>query len=62
MGQFIINTGKDMKKVVLSSMILMLLMVGCSQKPLWFEGTFDDAKALAANEGKLVLVDFYSPG
>jgi hypothetical protein len=41
---------------------LILLTTGIAQAAIWFEGSFDQAKAQAQQEKKLILVDFFSAG
>jgi len=51
-----------MKKSISVVILAFLLLAGCSQKSVWFEGSFEDAGKNAEANGKLLLVDFYSPG
>ena len=47
----------------LAVMILILLASSLfAQSANWFEGSFEEAKAKAAQENKHILVDFYSDG
>ena len=51
----------NMKKLFAFSAIL-LVFVSSAAGQIWFKGTLDDAFTQAKNEGKMVLVDFFSPG
>ncbi len=50
-----------MKKQLALS-LLLLVFVSSAAGQNWFKGTLDDAFIQAKNEGKMVLVDFFSPG
>jgi len=54
-----------MRKGLTVLAVLMLLSVaGCQHEsaPFWFEGeSFEAAQEQARTEGKLILIDFYSP-
>ena len=43
-------------------LLLLLVFVSSAAGQNWFKGTLDDAFTQAKNEGKMVLVDFFSPG
>lgn len=51
-----------MKKV--TAFLLMLLFASSSfaQTSIWFNGTYDDAKAKAQQENKLIFIDFFKTG
>jgi len=49
-----------MKKAILPLIILILVSTAFAQN--WFKGTFDQALVQAKNEGKKVLIDFFSSG
>jgi len=51
-----------MKKVVTFLFILLFASSAFAQSSVWFDGSFDDAKAKAEKEGKLILINFYSDG
>lgn len=51
----------NMKKQLALS-LLLLVFVSTAAGQNWFKGTLDDAFTQAKNEGKMVLVDFFSPG
>jgi len=51
----------NMKKLFAFSLIL-LVFVSSAAGQNWFKGTLDDAFTEAKKEGKMVLVDFFSPG
>ena len=40
----------------------LVLFVSSAAGQVWFEGTFEDALVKAKDEGKLVLIDFFSDG
>jgi hypothetical protein len=48
------------KRLALS--ILLLIFVSSAAGQNWFKGTFDEALGKAKNEGKMVLIDFFSGG
>jgi len=48
------------KKLAFSLLFLILASSAAGQN--WFKGTVDKALDQAKNEGKMVLVDFFSPG
>ncbi|MCK4556102.1 MAG: hypothetical protein KAU47_01195 [Candidatus Aminicenantes bacterium] len=50
-----------MKKLFAFS-LLLLVFVSSAAGQNWFKGTLDDAFTEAKKEGKMVLVDFFSPG
>jgi hypothetical protein len=43
---------------------ILLLFAGTAlmAQSVWFEGSFDEARAKAAEEDKMILIDFYSDG
>jgi hypothetical protein len=45
---------------VLSLLLIFLSSFGVAQN--WFKGSVDEAVAAAKNQGKLVLIDFFSDG
>jgi hypothetical protein len=47
------------KGLALSLLFLVIASSAAGQN--WFKGTLDDAFIQAKNEGKMVLVDFFSP-
>jgi len=49
-----------MKKIIILFVFLMLVSTAFGQN--WFKGTFDAALDQAKNEGKKVLIDFFSSG
>jgi hypothetical protein len=51
----------NMKKLFAFS-LLLLVFVSSAAGQNWFKGTLDDAFTEAKKEGKMVLVDFFSPG
>ena len=51
----------NMKKLFAIS-LLLLVFVSSAAGQNWFKGTLDDAFTEAKKEGKMVLVDFFSPG
>lgn len=52
----------NMKKLFAFSLLLLLVFVSSAAGQNWFKGTLDDAFTEAKKEGKMVLVDFFSPG
>lgn len=52
-----------MKKKFLSfASILLLITAVFANGTEWFKGSFDEAKAKAAKEGKLIIIHFFSNG
>ncbi len=51
----------NMKKLFAFS-LLLLVFVSAAAGQNWFKGTLDEAFTEAKKEGKMVLVDFFSPG
>lgn len=51
-----------MKRTFSVMLILLLALPVLAKADIWFKGSFDDAMATAANEGKKILIDFYSSG
>ena len=49
-----------MKKLISFAAILLLLGTAFPQEVNWFDGTFDEAKIKAGNEGKQILIEFFS--
>ncbi len=43
-------------------LLMLALVIACSQAPksVYYDGTFEQAQALAQESGKLILVDFFS--
>ncbi len=51
-----------MKKTAFVLLILLFTLPSFSQDNVWFNGSFDDALNEAQQNGKQVLVYFYSDG
>lgn len=51
---------KMRKILALPLLLIFLTSFGLAQN--WFEGSLDDAVTKSKNEGKLVLIDFFSGG
>lgn len=51
-----------MKQTVALLLLLLFALPLFAQNDLWFKGSFDEAMATAAKEGKKILIDFYSAG
>jgi hypothetical protein len=51
-----------MKKTFFVLLALLFAVSAFAQNSVWFEDSFDAAKAEAQKEGKLLIVDFYSDG
>lgn len=49
-----------MKKAAATITVLILALSAFAQGSIWFEGSIDEAKALAQAEGKLILIGFVS--
>jgi len=49
-----------MKKLFVFPLILLFAASAFAQGTEWFKGTFDEAKAKAEKEGKLILLDLTS--
>jgi hypothetical protein len=49
-----------MNKRLASVLILPLIIISSATAQNWFEGTVDEAVAKAKQEGKIVLLDFFS--
>jgi len=49
-----------MKKCVVFFLVFLYAGLSFAQEPVWFGGPFQDAKAQAQREGKLILIDFFS--
>jgi hypothetical protein len=49
-----------MKKRLASVLILPFILISSVTAQNWFEGTVDEAVAKAKQEGKIVLLDFFS--
>jgi len=43
-------------------LLIVLVASGASAQVNWFKGSCDEAKALAAKENKLVLLNFFTEG
>lgn len=52
----------DMKRIFAMLLLLLLPASLFAQTDVWFTGSLDDARAKAAAENKLVLIDFSSDG
>jgi len=53
---------KGMKKALFVLLALLFAVSAFAQNSVWFEDSFDAAKAEAEKLGKLLIVDFYSDG
>jgi hypothetical protein len=51
-----------MKRALTLFFILLIALPLFAQTKIWFDGSFDEAMATAAKEGKQILIDFYSAG
>ncbi len=51
-----------MKRALVVLLTLLFASVAYGQESIWFDGTFDEAKVKAKNEGKLILIDFFAYG
>ncbi len=51
-----------MKKALMLLILLAFALPLFAQNDLWFKGSFDEAMATAAKDGKKILIDFYSAG
>ncbi len=51
-----------MKKLLTVFFVLLFSATAFADGTKWFNGSFEDAKAKAAKEGKLILVHFWAPG
>ena len=51
-----------MKKTFVIFLLLMFSTMAFAKGTIWFQGSFDEAKAKAATEDKLILIDFFSYG
>jgi hypothetical protein len=51
-----------MKRTLSLVLVLLFALPLFAKDDLWFKGSFDDAMATAAKEGKKILIDFYSAG
>ena len=49
-----------MKKVL--TLLFVLTAASLMAQSFWFDGSFDEARARAAKEDKMILIDFYSDG
>jgi len=49
-----------MKKRLVSVLILALILISSATAQNWFKGTLDEAVAQSKQEGKMVLIDFFS--
>jgi len=52
----------SMKKRFASVLILLLILISSVTAQNWFKGTVDEAVAKSKQEGKMVLLDFFSGG
>ena len=48
-----------MKKLLLSA-VLMFLLFGVGNASIFFDGSIDEALTVAKEQGKNVIIDFYS--
>jgi len=51
-----------MKRNPILLIVLLFALPLFAQNDIWFKGSFDEALATAAKEGKKILIDFYSSG
>ena len=51
-----------MRKSLSLLVILLLTATAFANGTEWFKGTYEEAKAAAQKEGKLLIIDFYSDG
>ncbi len=51
-----------MKRIISSMLILFVAVPLFAADEILFKGSFDDALAAAAKNGKMLLIDFYSAG
>jgi hypothetical protein len=51
-----------MKRTLAIMLVLFFALPVVDKADIWFKGSFDDAMATAAKEGKQILIDFYSAG
>ena len=51
-----------MKKRWTLSLLLLFIFASSASAQNWFKGTLDEALAKSKNEGKMVLIDFFSGG
>ncbi len=51
-----------MKRTVAFIVMLLCAHVVYGQESVWFQGSFEEAKAQAQKEDKLILIDFFSDG
>ena len=51
-----------MKRTFSLMLILLFALPLLAKADIWFKGSFDEAMATAAKEGKQILIDFYSAG
>lgn len=52
------------KSLTILAVLMLMATAACKQEPapFWFEGTsFEAAQEQASAEGKMILIDFYSP-
>jgi hypothetical protein len=56
------NQERGMKKPLMLLILLVFALPLFAQNELWFKGSFDEAMATAAKDGKKILIDFYSAG
>ncbi len=52
----------SMKKRLASVLILPFILISSATAQNWFKGTVDEAVAQSKQEGKMVLLDFFSGG
>ncbi len=50
----------SMKKRLASVLILPLILISSATAQNWFKGTVDEAVAKSKQDGKMVLLDFFS--
>ena len=51
-----------MKRTISLITVLLFALPLFAKDSIWFKGSFDEAMATAAKEGKKILIDFYSAG
>jgi hypothetical protein len=50
----------SMKKRLALALILPFILISSATAQNWFEGTVDEAVAKSKQEGKMILLDFFS--
>lgn len=51
-----------MRKFLSLIFVFLFLTAAFANGTEWFKGSFDEAKAKAVKEGKLILIHFYADG